>query len=77
MKEANFRIDLNPDYAKKRPRTKGTLWLWSKESGLSVSRSLFLLKYLLENEHNPERVLIFKEAIRMIEAKKTGEVIVE
>ena len=86
--ETNFKIDYNPKWAKTKPETKGSLWLWSIEkkytaegieiqvsgSVSEVTRNLNLLKFLAKSEFRPNRVAMLREAIRMIENKQTGEV---
>jgi hypothetical protein len=73
---------------KQRPKTKGSLWLWSTEkkytaegieiqvsgSVSAVTRNLNLLKFLAKSGFRPNRVAMLREAIRMIENGETGEV---
>ena len=86
--ETNFKIDYNHKWAKTKPETKGTLWLWSTEkkytaegieiqvsgSVSEVTRNLNLLKFLAKSEFRPNRAAILREAIRMIENKEIGKV---
>lgn len=86
--ETSFKIDYNPKWAKQRPETKGSLWLWSIEkkytaegieiqvsgSVSEVTRNFNLLKFLAKSEYRPNRVAMLREAIRMIENKQLGEV---
>ena len=86
--EANFKVDYNHKWAKTKPETKGSLWLWSIEkkytaegieiqvsgSVSEVTRNLNLLKFLAKSEFRPNRAAILREAIRMIENKEIGKV---
>ena len=86
--ETNFKVDYNHRWAKTKPKTKGTLWLWSIEkkctaegieiqvsgSVSEVTRNLNLLKFLAKSEFRTNRAAMLREAILMIENKQLGEV---
>jgi len=86
--ETNYRIDYNHRWAKTKPETKGSLWLWSTEQKYSeagelitvsgalseITRNLSYLKILEKIETRPARLAIIKKAIQMIHKGEVGAV---